>query len=505
MNDKTTILIVDDEPVGREALEGVLFAQGYNLIFAENGAEAIQKAVDETPDLVLLDVMMPHMDGFAVCQLMRRDPLLAEMPIVMLTALDDRESRLKGIEVGADDFITKPYDRIELRARIRTITRLNRYRRLLIERARFVWVIDQATEGYLIFNDQGKITFTNPAAQTLLSLPLEGQVEEPFWEYVQKFYVCEPEEAWTMLAQTGSVERALYLIHPEDEVSQMAWLMAELVQFPANGTPSTLVRLTEITSNIIQEPMIRRFHSRVSHKLLTPIVNIRMSADILVHQLNLEGKGEFLELPNVIINNTKRLKVEIDDLLSYLQNSAYTDQGDPFYGSDLQDLVVRICQEVGISQFSVKIAQDLEQIRFKLSNKAITVVMSEILENAKKFHPNEKPVVDIQASCLSKNTEELKYIHLTIRDNGIHLSPNQLGKVWDPYYQAEKIFTGEVPGLGLGLSTVSNLMWSCGGKCRLVNRVDHPGVLVELIIPIYGFQSDYLTQVTAKDTERISK
>ena len=129
--EKSTILIVDDEQVSRYTVEILLAAEGYNLVFAENGEDGLQKAEELVPDLMLLDVMMPGMDGFEVCQRLRNNKRLAELPIVMVTALDDRDSRLRGIKVGADDFMSKPYDRAELRARVRTITRLNRYRRLV--------------------------------------------------------------------------------------------------------------------------------------------------------------------------------------------------------------------------------------------------------------------------------------------------------------------------------------------------------------------------------------
>jgi PAS domain S-box-containing protein len=134
MNHASTILIVDDEPVERETMRILLSGRGYNLVVAPNGAEALEKASALSPDLILLDVMMPGMDGFQVCRRLRADPLLAEVPIIMVTALDDQPTRLRGLEVGADDFLTKPYDRLELRARVQTITRLNRYHRLLVER-----------------------------------------------------------------------------------------------------------------------------------------------------------------------------------------------------------------------------------------------------------------------------------------------------------------------------------------------------------------------------------
>lgn len=149
---QSTVLIVDDEPVIRETLEGLLQPQGHNLAFASNGVEALAKAAHLIPDLILLDVMMPDMDGFETCEHLRSDKLLAEVPIIMITALDDRESRLLGIKVGADDFITKPFDFVELQIRVQTITRLNRYRRLLTERNKFEWVVEQDKDGYLIVN-----------------------------------------------------------------------------------------------------------------------------------------------------------------------------------------------------------------------------------------------------------------------------------------------------------------------------------------------------------------
>lgn len=132
---KSTILIVDDEPFGRETLESILEPEGYTLVMAENGYQAIEKARELQPDIILLDVMMPGMSGFEVCQRIRNEKPLAEIPILFLTALDNRQSLLNGLEVGADDFISKPFDRFELRARLLGITRLNRYHKLNEERS----------------------------------------------------------------------------------------------------------------------------------------------------------------------------------------------------------------------------------------------------------------------------------------------------------------------------------------------------------------------------------
>jgi two-component system cell cycle sensor histidine kinase/response regulator CckA len=127
----STVLIVDDIAANREILVDLLETQpGLRLVEAADGLAALQAAVESRPDLILLDVMMPGIDGYEVCRRLRADPRHAEVPVIMVTALDDQASRLAGIEAGADDFITKPFNRAELRARVRSITRLNRYRRL---------------------------------------------------------------------------------------------------------------------------------------------------------------------------------------------------------------------------------------------------------------------------------------------------------------------------------------------------------------------------------------
>jgi PAS domain S-box-containing protein len=131
MKPTATILIVDDLAANRQLMGELLEEQGYQLVEAADGATALRLAAEFSPDLVLLDVMMPGMDGYEVCRQLRAIPDISAVPVLMVTALDDQGSRLAGIEAGADDFITKPFNIQELRARVRTITRLNRYRRLL--------------------------------------------------------------------------------------------------------------------------------------------------------------------------------------------------------------------------------------------------------------------------------------------------------------------------------------------------------------------------------------
>ncbi len=118
------ILVVDDEEKNVKLMEAMLLPRGYQIIKAFNGQEALQQVAEQTPDLILLDVMMPIMNGFDVCKKLKDDPETRLIPIVIMTALGQVEDRVKGIEAGADDFLTKPVNRDELMARIQTSLRL---------------------------------------------------------------------------------------------------------------------------------------------------------------------------------------------------------------------------------------------------------------------------------------------------------------------------------------------------------------------------------------------
>ncbi len=118
------ILVVDDTAPNVRLLRAKLEAEYYDVLTAENGPEAIEIARQAVPDLILLDVMMPKMDGFEVCTRLKDDPRTRHIPVVMVTALDQQEDRVRGLEVGADDFLSKPIDDVALFARVRSLLRL---------------------------------------------------------------------------------------------------------------------------------------------------------------------------------------------------------------------------------------------------------------------------------------------------------------------------------------------------------------------------------------------
>jgi class 3 adenylate cyclase len=118
------VLVVDDEPLNTRLMRLTLRTEGYQVLTAASGPEALQLIAAGAMDLVVLDVMMPGMSGYDVCRTLRADPGATYLPIILVTALKDVEDRVRGLEAGADDFISKPFDEVELKARVRSLLRI---------------------------------------------------------------------------------------------------------------------------------------------------------------------------------------------------------------------------------------------------------------------------------------------------------------------------------------------------------------------------------------------
>lgn len=480
MEQPSIVLIVDDEPIGRATLEGLLRHHGYQLAFAANGQEALAQAATLMPDLILLDVMMPHMDGYEVCRRLRNNVHLADIPVIMITALDDRESRVRGIEAGADDYIGKPFDRVELRTRVSTITRLNRHRRIMAERARFEWVVEHTDEGYLVINNHARLVYANPQARRYLGLAQGEMVSGDFFQLIEKQYVCEPRDAWEQWRnKSGDLAgRPLYLIHPETNATQTFWLEIDSHDFPNGSDGQRLIRLRNVTSQVNYQRDMWKFHSMVTHKLRTPFIGISSLQILGQHAKNM-SPDEIAEFSQMVADGAERLRSSIEDILQYISIPGIVRQAGKCPLNLIENLVQELNNGEQFGAISVAYQPGLEDVQLPVHPQGLDLILRELLENAKKFHPSHEPTIEIMALRGSGNN-----VLIQVRDNGTTLSPEQLSQVWVPYYQGEKYFTGEVSGMGLGLPMIASLLWSVGGSCNMRNREDGPGVIIEMRIPI---------------------
>jgi len=480
MSSRSKVLVIDDEPAARETVEALLAGEPYDLFLAANGEEGLALATSLRPDVVLLDVMMPGMDGFAVCRRLRADPELAPVPVVMVTALDDRDSRLEGLRAGADDFLAKPFDSLELLARLRTIAQLNRYRRLLEERTTFQWMTEQSQDGYVLLDEGDQILFANRQARLYLNLPEAAQElpQEPFLALVRRRYRCEPEEAWRdWPAPTKPPDfGARYLVLPESATAPALWLLVSVLPQPAQAR--RLLALRDITAQLAARRDMRTFHAMLHHKLRTPLVTLLGGLELLA-----EGGGfssaEDADVVQMALRGGRRLHATIEDILHYL-SAAKLQQPDAGFPLDrLPPLAQGLGATLELPSLTVSVAPELLGTATVLSERTVEWLLLELLENSRKFHPQRKPAVIVSAAPAGAEMVSLRVV-----DDGVTLSPEQLAHAFQPYYQGEKSFTGEVVGMGLGLASVAATVWQVGGTCHLRNREPGPGVEAEMVLPL---------------------
>lgn len=172
----STILLVDDNPTNLQLLFGTLKGLGHKLLVAKSGEDALKVAQWAHPDLILLDILMAGMDGFETCAQLKRDPDTREIAVIFLSALDDTDDKIKGLSMGAVDYIAKPFQAEEVIARVETHLTIARLRTELAERNRQLEaanqpILDSVGDGIYGLDTEGKITFANPAATRLTGYP----------------------------------------------------------------------------------------------------------------------------------------------------------------------------------------------------------------------------------------------------------------------------------------------------------------------------------------------
>jgi DNA-binding response OmpR family regulator len=481
------ILIIDDEELERDSLEYLLAREQCELHFAEDGETGLERAKALQPDLILLDVLMPGIDGFEVCRQLRQDKKLAEVPVILITGLEDPLAKVQGLDAGADDFVGKPFQPVELRARVRSITRLNRYRRLMAERNKFSWAIESSYEAYVLLDLQQRIISANPQAKVYLQLEhvdLEQEIIE-FLSWLDKQgYECQPQPAWENWPQPTQDEETgkRYLVRPESVSSKALWLEVENLPLPQEeSVGQILVRLRDVSAEITLQQQAWSFHRLLAHKLRTPMMGMQI-LQLLRGKIENQEDKEMLRLLDLVIASANRQERQLNHVLNYIDSPQLCARNEieSFGLAETDNLVERLQQELTHIELNYQFDPVLQNYYIPLSLHGLEVIIRELLHNASKFHPHNKPTV-----TLSLNLSTANQCRLTCKDNGIMIPAEELSKVWLPYYQIEKGFTGEIEGMGLGLSQIAAIVWSTGGRCALYNCRDTRGVLVDIVIPAY--------------------
>ena len=199
------VLMVDDTPANLGVLYELLSEASYDVLVAEDGESALERAAYARPDLILLDVMMPGIDGFETCRRLKERPDTRDIPVIFMSALSDTVDKVKGLRLGAVDYVTKPFQHEEVLARVHTHLTLQRLKRELAEReARLTAIVTGAMDVIVAFGADGRITLFNPAAECVfgcaaaevLGQPLDSLLSEPLRQVVREYQRRDEPTLW---------------------------------------------------------------------------------------------------------------------------------------------------------------------------------------------------------------------------------------------------------------------------------------------------------------------
>lgn len=496
------ILVVDDLPANRELLVELLDPLKYRIEEAADGPTALRLAGATPPDLILLDVMMPGMDGYEVCRRMRANPELREVPVIMITALSDQTSRLAGIEAGADDFVTKPYVIAELRARVQTITRLNRYRRLLeaqaalrASEARLHLLAEQSDDVFLFATvNPEQVTYVSPAVEKIWGLPAARFLQEArLW-----MQCIHPQDQARVLAayeglrlnHVARFAEEYRVVRPDGTVR---WVLVNCT--PIRDAAGDLLNLGGVARDITERKAAEEMALRsqrlenigmlaagIAHDFNNALAPIVMCGTLLREHVP-QSAGQ--KLLDTMEKSAGRSVALVRQLLSFAQGASGQRQL-------LQTRhVLKEVSELAEVTFpkSIRVRADLPadlwpvqanptQIHQVFLNLCINARDAMALGGELTITAANRRL-DAAAAAGIPEARPGDFITVAVRDTGMGIPPDVLARIWEPFYTTK----GEGKGTGLGLSTVRGLLQQHDGFVTVQTQEGH-GTVFTVYLPV---------------------
>lgn len=480
----TCILIVDDEPINLATMEGFLSADGYDLHFATNGREACDKARELHPDLILLDVMLPEIDGFGVCRLIRQDPVIGRIPILIVTALNDQQSRLEGLRAGADDFITKPCSRDEVRARVRTIASLNRVRAIAEQRERFEQLYELSPAAIVLTDDAGvvlaanrqaEVSFGGCADRTLVGRRIcscfgmaeivAGAVgaalrQQPLAPQELRRMEKGSEQVLSLrCAPVPDGDRMLAMLVFDDITTEVK---AREALEKMNGELEDLVRAR--TRQLEDaNTLLLSYANFVSHDLRSPLTVMKGYLDLLREE-TVEMPPEARSMIAKAHHASYRMAEMIQNILQLAHEAHEHDAAclPPLDPTPVLNHLLSHIREIAPNPRTKYTIHPLPEVG--VSGALLDRVFFNLLANAVKFAADQ-PVPHVEVGSVPHEDG----VVLFVRDNGIGFDARDTDKLFLEFTRLDT--ARKTDGLGLGLSLVARLLQANKGRIWAESRV----------------------------------
>jgi PAS domain S-box-containing protein len=505
-NTGATVLLVDDNPQNLKVLYETLKDKGYRLLIANEGNKALDLARRHQPEVILLDIMMPELDGYQVCEQLKADPATADSAVVFLSALDDVDAKVRGFALGGADYISKPFQAQEVIARVRTHARVIRLERQLQERNRELEndqtrILNSISEGIYGLDEHGIIEFANPAAGLISRCNAEELVGQNFFQL--HFAGMVPEGATMPVMATCSQGVA-------ESQRGIAMLRADGSHFPAeygaspkldgNELHGAVVVFRDITTDLEQEKALEEARAVVQEQ-----------RDQLAHASRLSTMGEMaagfaheVNQPLTAIANYARvaeriLKGEAPDL-ELLTETLQKIEAQSHRASEIIRRIRRFMKKPASGKEVLSVPALLEDTRqfaeVDIRNNEGGVVIEteadlpEVLADPVQVQQVTLNLIRnaLESSRAAGSTEPVEVtaglvggqcVRVTVRDRGVGLPEDAEEKLFLPFY------TTKDEGMGIGLALCRSLIQSQGGDIGF-ERPDGAGAIFYFTLPIAG-------------------
>ncbi|MEO5340561.1 MAG: response regulator [Magnetococcus sp. MYC-9] len=471
ISEKPSLLIVDDYPGNVLAIKSIL-KEEYTLFTASNGEEALRVAHSERVDMILLDVAMPGMDGFEVCTRLKASPVTQDIPVIFLTALDGALDEQRGLEVGAIDYVTKPFNRATVVARVR-----NHLERLRLHRWN-KWILDAVGEGLYGLDLQGHLTFINPVASRMLGWEygeLLGQSHRVFHhapdDTSHPCEVCSLHEAllhgevhqeaqatfWRKDGSPFTVEYTVSPIHEHGKFKGVVVVFRDITERLRMADALRSSREKAEAASLAKS----EFLANMSHEIRTPMNAIIGLSDLALG-INLPERAR--DYLTKIASSSRLLLRIINDILDFskIEAGKMALEAVSFNLSDLFDNLGNMFREAASEkgiELNMSVIHAVPPILIGDDTRLQQVLLN-LISNAVKFTENGE--IDVRAVPIDRTDQQVR-MAFSVRDTGIGLDPEHIARLFDPFTQADGSITRRFGGTGLGLHICKRLVNMMGG------------------------------------------
>ena len=501
-NSQATILVVDDIPKNLRMLYKALEHQGFNVLTAEDGSSAINLAKQAEPDLILLDIMMPNMDGYETCQQLKANRVTQQIPIIFMTALADVKAKIKAFEVGGSDYVTRPFEIAEVLARIKTHLTIHRLQKdlrdqnqQLIEenekRRRVQYALRDSRQRYRLLADnstdviaQQGLDYTygyiSPACEVVLGYKIEEMFGRSEYDFIHPDDVQSVETARENMMDCDSVVTVTYRAQRKDGTYRWLETISRVVCDHETGEPDEIVSVSrdvtervELTEMLLeQNKELDAFAHTVAHDLKNPLTTIISYVDFLVgysDQLGDEKKASFIRQ----IRDTSEQGLNIIQELLLLASVRKEDvEVQPLDMDSVVDNVLdRLHLMIEKSAANIVVPKDWPAAAGY--GPWVEEIWANYISNAIKYG-GVPPKVELGATSSNNGS-----VQFWVQDNGEGLSEKDQAQLFAEFIRLDEV-RGE--GHGLGLSIVQRIVKKLGGTAGVKSQVGE-GSLFYFTIP----------------------